>query len=145
MSARLPAAPIARPSLAAFAAVWFAYFASVGLFNPYAPLWFKELGFSTLAIGVIASLQSWTRVLAPYGWGWLGDHTGRRVELVRVAAAGTVLASAGLLLGESYAWVAGLTFLLFVFNGGVVPLSEAALGQQISTAAGMDNRLYGPR
>jgi len=63
--------------LAAFSAVWCAYFAAIGLFNPYAPLWFKSLGFSTLAIGALASLQSWTRVLAPYAWGWLGDHSGR--------------------------------------------------------------------
>ena len=56
----------------AFGAVWFCYFAAIGMFNPYAPLWFKDLGYSTLAIGGIVSLQSWTRVLAPYGWGWLG-------------------------------------------------------------------------
>jgi PPP family 3-phenylpropionic acid transporter len=53
---------------------------AIGLFNPYAPLWFKELGFSTLAIGSIASLQAWTRVVAPYAWGWLGDHGGRRAN-----------------------------------------------------------------
>ena len=82
-----PAAAAAPPvRLTAFAAMWFAYFATVGLFNPYAPLWFKELGFSTLAIGAIASMQSWTRVLGPYGWGWPGDHTRRRVELIRMAA-----------------------------------------------------------
>ena len=59
----------------------------IGLFNPYAPLWFQDLGFSTLAIGAIASLQSWTRIVAPYGWGWLGDHGGRRVWLIRWACA----------------------------------------------------------
>jgi PPP family 3-phenylpropionic acid transporter len=35
--------------LRAFACVWAAYFASIGRFNPYAPPWFKEPGFSTLA------------------------------------------------------------------------------------------------
>ena len=44
----------AASSLAPFGALSFAYFASIGLFNPYAPLWFASLGFSTLAIGAIA-------------------------------------------------------------------------------------------
>jgi hypothetical protein len=33
------------------------------------PLWFKSLGYSALAIGVISSLQAWTRVFVPYAWG----------------------------------------------------------------------------
>ena len=92
-------AGLASPSasLAPFGALSFAYFASIGLFNPYAPLWFQSLGFSTLAIGTIASLQAWARVLAPFGWGWLGDRSGRRVALLRAAAALSVAAAAGLL------------------------------------------------
>jgi len=61
-------------SLVPYGALSCMYFASIGLFNPYAPLWFQSLGFSPLAIGMIASLQSWTRVVMPYGWSWLGDH-----------------------------------------------------------------------
>ena len=67
----------------------FAYFASIGLFNPYAPLWFQSLGFSTLAIGAIGSLQAWTRVVSPYAWSWTGDHWehgARRATLLRIAA-----------------------------------------------------------
>jgi hypothetical protein len=81
----------ARPGsrgLRRFGALTFTYFAAIGLFNPYAPLWFQSLGFSTLVIGAIASLQSWTRIVAPYAWSWAGDHSGRRTELIRVAAVG---------------------------------------------------------
>ena len=62
------------------------YFGAIGLFSPYSPLWLSHLGYSTLAIGSFAALQSWTRIVAPYGWGWLADHGGRRVALLRVAA-----------------------------------------------------------
>ena len=86
-----PAAPDVSAAAPApfrrFAALWFCYFAAIGVFNPYAPLWFQSLGMSTLAIGAISSLQSWTRVFTPYAWGWLGDHSGKRVELIRIAAA----------------------------------------------------------
>jgi PPP family 3-phenylpropionic acid transporter len=133
----------AQVSLRAFGAVWFGYFATIGIFNPYAPLWFKELGFSTLAIGAIASLQAWTRVLAPYGWGWLGDHGGQRVRLLRLAALLALLAAGGLLVARGHAAVAVCTLALFLANGGVVPLSEASLAAHLNTASGLDTARYG--
>ncbi|MFY9510044.1 MAG: MFS transporter [Rubrivivax sp.] len=127
----------------AFSTVWFFYFAAIGMFNPYAPLWFKDLGFSTLAIGAIASLQSWTRIGAPYGWGWLGDHGGQRVQLIRWAAAACVLCAAGLLWARGYGAVATCTVLLFIANGAIVPLSEAALSRHLSRGGEMDAARYG--
>ena len=136
-----PLAPL--PPLAAFGAVWFCYFASIGIFNPYAPLWFKDLGFSTLAIGTIASLQSGTRVVAPYAWGWLADHGGRRVRLVQLAALGSLLAALSLLVVRGYEAVALAAVLLFVANAGIVPLSEAALAQHLHRGSSFDSARYG--
>ena len=142
-----PAVPLAR-----FGALTFTYFAAIGLFNPYAPLWFQSLGFSTLVIGAIASLQSWTRVVAPYAWSWAGDHSGRRVELIRLATLGSVLSALGLLLVPQLeaagltqlVWaVALMTALLFVANSGVVPLYEALLAQALHTQDGIDPKRYG--
>lgn len=129
--------------LGPYAALWLCYFAAMGTYSPFAPLWFKELGFSTLAIGTIASLQAWTRVLAPYGWGWLGDHSGRRVLLIRLSAGAALLAAAGLLWARGYGAVALCCTLLFVANGGVVPLAEAALARHLMTDNGMDSARYG--
>lgn len=134
--------PVKAP-FAAFGAVWFCYFAAIGMFNPYAPLWFKDLGYSTLAIGGIVSLQAWTRVLAPYGWGWLGDRGGQRVRLVRLAALGATLSAAGLLFARDYGAVAFCVALLFLANGGVVPLSEASLAAHLARSGDMDMGRYG--
>jgi PPP family 3-phenylpropionic acid transporter len=131
------------PPLAAFGLLSFTYFAAIGLFNPYAPLWFKELGYSTIVIGGIASLQSWTRVIAPYVWSWFGDHTGRRVELVRLAAIGSLLAAAALMGVQAVVPVALVTALLFVANGGVIPLSEATLAHLLQKGQGIDTARYG--
>ena len=148
-------APAGRPvsGLKRFSALTFCYFAAIGLFNPYAPLWFQSLGFSTLVIGGIASLQSWTRVFAPYAWSWAGDHSGRRVELIRLAALGALLCALGLLLVQSLTGlqgtqrvvaVAAMAALLFVANSGVVPLYEAQLAQLLNRADGsMDPKRYG--
>jgi PPP family 3-phenylpropionic acid transporter len=137
-----------RPSgLKRFAALSFCYFGAIGLFNPYAPLWFQSLGLSTLAIGAIASLQSWTRVFAPYGWSWAGDHSGRRVELIRLAGFGCVLSAAGLLgvrwIGDVAFAVSAVTFVLFLANSGVVPLYEATLAHLLSRGGEMDLARYG--
>ena len=137
------AAPRHVSGLKRFAALSSTYFAAIGLFNPYAPLWFQSLGLSTLAIGAIASLQSWTRVVAPYGWSWAGDHGGRRVELIRLAALGCVLSALGLLGVQGALAVALVTALLFCANAGVVPLYEATLAHLLSTGEGMDLARYG--
>jgi MFS transporter, PPP family, 3-phenylpropionic acid transporter len=126
-----------------FGALSFAYFAAIGLFNPYAPLWFQSLGFSTLLIGTLASLQSWTRVLAPYAWSWWGDHSGRRVELIRLAAFGALLAALGLFGVRAAVPVALVVTLLFLANSGVVPIYEALLSQHLNTANGIDPARYG--
>lgn len=152
-----PASGVAaeRP-LRAFSGLWLAYFATIGLFNPYAPLWFQALGLSTLAIGAIASLQSWTRLLAPYAWSWAADHSGARVALIRVASAGCALGAAGLALlplaaatpDGPAAWftrigIPVLVAVLFLANGGIVPLAEAALAQLLTGPNGLDAARYG--
>ena len=151
-----PANPPRQRPLRAFAGLWLAYFATIGLFNPYAPLWFQALGMSTLAIGAIASLQSWTRLLAPYAWSWAADHSGARVALIRLAAAGCLLGATGLALAPHLAatpaghaaWltaalIPALVALLFISNGGIVPLAEAALAQLLTGPNGLDATRYG--
>jgi MFS transporter, PPP family, 3-phenylpropionic acid transporter len=133
----------AATQLGRFGALTACYFAAIGLFNPYAPLWFQSLGFSTIAIGLIASLQSWTRVFMPYAWSWWGDHSGRRTELIRIAAAGALAAALGLLGVAAAVPVALVTTALFVANSGVVPLYEALLAKALHTPSGIDAKRYG--
>ena len=135
--------PSARSPLSAFALVSFCYFTTAGLFNPYAPLWFKELGLSTLAIGTITSLQAWTRVVPPYAWGWLGDHTGRRVDIMRWTSLGCVVSSLALFSVTGYWGAAVATLLLFGFNSALMPMHDAALGRLLATERGFDAGRYG--
>lgn len=134
--------PPAEAPFGRFAGVWFCYFAAIGSFSPYAPLWYQDLGYSALAIGGIASLQAWSRVLAPYGWGWFGDHGYGRVRLLRLAAALSTVFACGLLWARGHVAVSVCVFLLYTANGGVVPLMEAAIARHLNSGGSMDSERY---
>lgn len=131
-------------TLAACAALSCVYFAAIGGFNPYAPLWYKELGLSVFAIGVLVSLQSWTRLFAPYLWGALADRTGRRVQIIRWAALASFVAGVGFLLPVRFVSLTLAIFLMFVFNAAIVPLTETVVAAQLMKPDGtMDAKRYG--
>jgi len=139
----MPGAAPTRRTLFAFGAVSSTYFAYAGLFGTYAPLWFQSLGYSTLAIGVLASVQSATRLISPYAWGWLADHTGQRTQLLRIAVGLGLTVALGFFVSPDYGWIMGVTAVLFVCTAGVVPISEAALAHIVSQGATLDAGRYG--
>ncbi|MCM5678388.1 MFS transporter [Schlegelella sp. S2-27] len=131
-----------------FAALSATYFAFVGYFNPYLPLWLKELGFGTFAIGALVAVQSITRVVAPYGWGWICDHTGQRARLLRLSSALACLFALGLLLTPyrvvpSVGYVGAVLFLMFLNTSAMMPMAEAAMAQHVSSDRGLDVARYG--
>jgi PPP family 3-phenylpropionic acid transporter len=110
-------------------ALFFAYFAFVGMFSPYLSLWFDARGLSIGQIAVLMSLPQVLRIVAPPFWGWLADRGGRRVLLLR----GTALASLAVLLAFPLAdGMSGYVLLmlsLFFLTAAQMPVGEAiALG-----------------
>ncbi len=133
-----------RKDLLPFAALSASYFAHIGFFNPYLPLWLKELGFGLFAIAVLTSVQSATRLFAPYAWGWLSDRTGERVRLLRYGATAALLLSLGLWLELGPVGVFVVLLLMFSHTSGMMPMSEAALAHLVSRRdGGFDARRYG--
>ena len=132
-----------RWKLFPFAALSASYCAHIGFFNPYLPLWLKDLGFSITLIGLLTAVQAVTRVLAPYGWGWLSDHTGERVKLLRFCAGAALVCSTGLLGTGGVGWIALVLLMMFIHTSAMMSMSEAALAQVVSTDQGFDSRRYG--
>lgn len=132
-------------ALRPFAGAWFCYFAAIGVYSLYAPLWFQQLGLSALAIGAIASLQAWTRVLAPYGWGWLADHRNQRLALLKIAGVASAVSALALALAGRYgiAAIVVCVAVLFLANGAVMPLTEASLAHHLNMASGRGGGRYG--
>ena len=133
-----------RRTLAACATLSAAYFAFVGVFNPFAPLWYQELGLSVFAVGMLASLSSWTRLFAPYVWGTLADRSNDRVKLIRFACAATLVSASALVLPLPLWGLVLVVLTLFSFNAGIVPLTETVVAIHLLNSEGsMDTRRYG--
>ncbi len=64
---------------------WF-YFSALGALVPYWPLYLKARGFGPRTLGDLMALLALSRVVAPYAGGFLSDHLGHRVAVVRAAA-----------------------------------------------------------
>ena len=136
--------------MAPFSALSASYFAHIGFFNPYLPLWLQENGLSLLNISLLISVQSATRLAAPYGWGWLSDHTGERVKLLRFAATSALVLSFGLWFNPwlpastaGVAWVALVLFVMFLQTSAMMPMNESAMAHLVTRGGVFDGRLYG--
>ena len=138
-----PAPLVSRRQLVPFAALSASYFAHIGFFNPYLPLWLKSLGLSLWMIGLLTSMQAVTRVFAPYLWGWLSDRSGERVPLMRWCAGMAFLCSIGLLFNPSPWWLAVVLLLMFTHTSAMMPMSEAAMAHLVSHQGALDVRRYG--
>jgi MFS transporter, PPP family, 3-phenylpropionic acid transporter len=124
-----------------FAGLSATYFAHIGFFNPYLPLWLKSLGLPIAVISLLASVQSFTRVFAPYAWGALSDRTGERVRLLRYSAAVALVASAGLWWNGGPWWIAFVLLVLFTHTSSMMSLTEAAMAHLVAGDWGRYGRI----
>jgi PPP family 3-phenylpropionic acid transporter len=132
-----------RRQLLPFAALSASYFAHIGFFNPYLPLWLQDMGLSLLTISVLTAVQATTRLFAPYAWGALSDRTGERVKLLRIGA-GVAFASACLLFLNWGPVGLGLVLLvMFTHTSSMMPMSEAAMAHLVSQGGAFDAKRYG--
>jgi len=104
---------------------YFFHFAVLGAFAPYWSLYLQSLSFSALQIGILMSLLLVTRIFAPTAWGWLADHTGRRVMVVQLAAFSGLVSFCGFFLGESFVWIFLVMLLMSFCWSAALPLIEA--------------------
>lgn len=93
---------------------YFFYFSLLGALVPYWGLLLRERGFDAVAIGELMAILMATKIVAPNVWGWLGDHLGHRMVIVRLASLLSVLAFAGMYWAHSF-WTTVLVMTLYSF------------------------------
>ncbi len=75
---------------------------------PFLGLYLQSLDYSPTEIGQIFAVMMATRIVAPNIWGWLADHTGRRLSIIRL---GSFLACASfsfMLWKQGFLWIAAI-------------------------------------
>ena len=104
---------------------YFFHFAFIGAFAPYWGLYLHSLSFDAFQIGILMSLLHVMRIFAPTAWGWLADHTGRRMLIVQLAAITGLVSYCGVFFGESFYWLFIIMALMSFFWSASLPLIEA--------------------
>jgi len=115
----------ATPPYWRLSAFYLFYFASLGALIPYWSLYLQFLGFSVVEIGELVAILVATKIIAPNLWGWVADHTGRRMSIIRWAALCAVVAFAGVFIAKSYWWLAFVIALFSFFWNAALPQFEA--------------------
>lgn len=62
---------------------YFFYFALIGAWLPFWPLYLQENGFNAADIGYLTGILMATKIVAPNVWSWLADKTGQRMSVIR--------------------------------------------------------------
>ncbi|MEY2618388.1 MAG: hypothetical protein RL522_1390 [Pseudomonadota bacterium] len=135
------AEPAGARQIAPFAVLSASYFAHIGFFNPYLPLWLKHLGFPIVVISLLAAVQSSTRIFAPYVWGMLSDRTGERVRLLRWSAFVALVSSLGLWWQAGPVWLGVVLLVLFTHTSSMMALTEAAMAHLVAGDWGRYGRI----
>jgi PPP family 3-phenylpropionic acid transporter len=107
------------------AGFYFFYYAFVGMFSPYWSLYLQSIHFTPIEISILMSISPVMRMVAPNIWGWLADHTGKRLLVVQMAASLSAVFYLGVFVTTSF-W--GLFLVLTLMNffwSASMPLVEA--------------------
>lgn len=83
------------------------------------------MAFNAFEIGILMSSLQVMRIFAPNLWGWMADHTGRRVMIVQLAAIGSILNYLGVFFGSGFAWLFVVMGTMSFSWSASLPLVEA--------------------
>ncbi len=122
---------MAKPIHLNLSAFYFFYFAYLGAFAPFFALYLTSVGMNAVEIGVLMALPQLTRILAPHLWGWLADHSGRRIGIVRASGTAGLVVFMGVFAGDSFALLFAVLFAMTFFWSAALPLVEATTLSQL--------------
>ncbi len=108
-----------------FALFLFTYYAHAGTFATYASLFFAARGMTAPQIGILMALIQVMRIIGPNVWGWVADHTQRRVTVLRATALAACVAFTGIAFGRTFAQLFVAMIVLNLFTSAQGPLLEA--------------------
>lgn len=110
-----------------FAFFFFAYYGYIGVFSPYASLYFADRGIAPAEIGVLMSMMQVMRIFGPNMWGWVADRSRDRVAVLRLTALLALAMFSGMFFSRTFGEFLAVMVLLNLFTSAQGPLSEALM------------------
>jgi MFS transporter, PPP family, 3-phenylpropionic acid transporter len=110
-----------------FALFFFAYYGYVGVFSPFASLYFADRGMTAAQIGMLMSLVQVMRIFGPNLWGWVADRQHQRVNVLRITATAAVVTFSGFFFGQTFTQFFIVMVVVNLFVSAQGPLSEALM------------------
>jgi MFS transporter, PPP family, 3-phenylpropionic acid transporter len=120
---------------------YFTYYFFVGAFVPYWGIYLQSEQFSAADIGILMSLFQISRIFAPNFWGWLADHTSKRVVWIKLTALLGLLGFAAVFWAHGFFWLFLVMAALSLFTSSTLPLSESLTLAHLATTNGHYSRI----
>lgn len=117
----MPSEAIPRIRLSGF---YLFYFAFLGALVPYWSLYLQSFGFGPEMIGLLMGMLHATRIIAPSLWGWLADHSGRRMWIVRLGSLAAWLTFALIFWADEALYIGLVTLAFSFFWNAILPQFE---------------------
>ena len=93
---------------------YFFYFALLGAWLPFWPLYLQAYDFNAADIGYLAGIIMGTKIIAPSVWSWIGHHSGKRVFIIRLGAFAACLCFSAIFVDNSF-WALAVVVTGFSF------------------------------
>ncbi|MES1944284.1 major facilitator superfamily protein [Salinisphaera sp. PC39] len=123
-----PGLPYKR--LGAFYLFWFG---SLGALLPYWSLFLRDAGHSAERIGWMFAILMGTKMVAPNVWGWVADHHGHRLRIIRLATGVAAVFFLGMPFVDPF-WALALLMVGYgFFANAALPQFEAVTFNHLGT------------
>lgn len=114
-------------------AFYLCWFGALGALLPYWGLYMQDAGYAPSRIGGIFAILMGTKMVAPNVWGWIADHYGHRLRIIRFATATAALFFLCLPFAEPF-WALALLMMGYgFFSNASLPQFEAITFNHLGT------------
>ncbi|MFT5395854.1 MAG: PPP family 3-phenylpropionic acid transporter [Gammaproteobacteria bacterium] len=114
---------------------YFLFFITVGCFMPYWSLYLKSLGMNAEAIGILSAIVVVTKIFSSFIWGWVVDHTGKRMQVIRYTSLFSMLSFCLVLFYQEFWSLFIVLFVFSIFWSAALPQVEATTMSHLGEAS----------
>jgi PPP family 3-phenylpropionic acid transporter len=104
---------------------YFLFFLTLGALMPYWAPYLKSLGMNAEEIGILSAITVFNKIFSSFIWGWIVDHTGKRIQMIRMTSLLSVVSFVFVLLYQDFWSLFIILFIFSIFWSAALPQIEA--------------------